>query len=63
MAVEVIARLEELVDRLLSERGELQQRNAALAGERDRLLQERVRVSDDLDKLLSKLDRLQGREQ
>ena len=60
MALEVIARLEELVDRLLSERVELQQRNAILAGERDRLMQDRTRVSDDLDKLLDKLGRLQG---
>ena len=49
------------VDRLLAERIEMQERNQALSGERDRLLQDRTRVSDELDRLLDKLERLEGK--
>lgn len=55
---EDFARLEKLVDRLLAEREDLLHRNAALAGERDRLLQDRERISTELDQVLTKLDRL-----
>ena len=61
MALEAIARLEGLVDRLLAERVELQERNQKLADQRDRLVQDRARVSDELDKLLKKLERLEGK--
>ncbi len=61
MALEAIARLEELVDRLLAERVELQERNQELADQRDRLVLDRTRVSDELDKLLKKLERLEGK--
>ncbi len=61
MSLEAITRLEELVDRLLTERIELQERNQALTGERDRLVQDRTRVSDELDRLLDKLERLEGK--
>lgn len=61
MALEAIARLEVLVDRLLAERVELQERNQELADQRDRLVQDRTRVSDELDKLLKKLERLEGK--
>ena len=61
MALEAIARLEKLVDRLLAERVELQERNQELADQRDRLVQDRARVSDELDKLLKKLERLEGK--
>ncbi len=61
MALEAIARLEGLVDRLLAERVELQERNQELADQRDRLVQDRARVSDELDKLLKKLERLEGK--
>ncbi len=61
MALEAIARLEGLVDRLLAERVELQERNQELADQRDRLVQDRTRVSDELDKLLKKLERLEGK--
>ncbi len=61
MALEAIARLEELVDRLLAERVELQERNQELADQIDRLVQDRTRVSDELDKLLKKLERLEGK--
>jgi hypothetical protein len=61
VSFETIARLEELVDRLLAEHIELQERNKALAGERDRLLQDRTRVSNELDRLLDKLERLEGK--
>lgn len=63
MALEAIARLEELVDQLLTERIELQKRNRELSAERDRLLQDRSRVSDELDKLLDKLEHLEGENQ
>lgn len=61
MALEVIKRLEKLVDRLLSDRADLQERNLEVAAERDRLLQDRSRVTDELDKLLDKLERLEGK--
>ena len=61
MSLEAIARLEELVDRLLNERIELQERNRALTGECDCLIQDRTRVSDELDRLLDKLERLEGK--
>ena len=60
MALEAIARLEELIDQLLTERIELQERNRDLSLERDRLLLDRTRVCDELDKLLDKLERLEG---
>jgi predicted nuclease with TOPRIM domain len=53
--------LEELVERLLAERVELQERNRTLTGECDRLVQDRSRVSDELDRLLDKLERLEGK--
>lgn len=61
MALEAIARLEELVDQLLVERVELQERNAELTTECDRLNQDRSRVCDELDKLLDKLEHLEGK--
>ena len=63
MALEAIARLEELVDRLLTERVELQGRNRELTVECDRLISDRSRVSDELDKLLAKLEGLEGKAQ
>lgn len=60
MALEAIKRLEKLVDRLLSDRAELQERNLDVTAERDRLLQDRSRVADELDKLLEKLEQLEG---
>ena len=60
MALEVIKRLEKLVDRLLSERADLQESNRVITAERDRLLQDRSRVTEELDKLLDKLERLEG---
>jgi len=61
VSLEAIARLEELVERLLAERVELQERNRTLTGECDRLVQDRTRVSDELDRLLDKLERLEGK--
>jgi predicted nuclease with TOPRIM domain len=61
VSLEAIARLEELVERLLAERVELQERNRTLTGECDRLVQDRSRVSDELDRLLDKLERLEGK--
>jgi hypothetical protein len=61
VALEAIKRLEKLVDRLLSDRAELQARNLEVTEERDRLLQDRSRVTDELDKLLDKLERLEGK--
>lgn len=61
MALEAIKRLEKLVDRLLSDRADLQERNLEVTAERDRLLQDRSRVADELDKLLDKLERLEGK--
>ena len=63
MALEAIARLEELVDRLLAERVELQDRNGELTAECDRLISDRSRVSDELAKLLAKLEGLEGKAQ
>ena len=61
MALEAIARLEELIDQLLAERIEFQERNRELADERDRLIQDRTRVGNELEKLLGKLERLEGK--
>ena len=61
MSLEAIARLEKLVDRLLTERVEMQERNRALTGECNRLVQDRTRVSNELDRLLDKLERLEGK--
>jgi predicted nucleic acid-binding Zn-ribbon protein len=61
VSLESLARLEKLIDRLLAERVEMQERNRALSGECDRLVQDRTRVSDELDKLLDKLERLEGK--
>ena len=61
MALEAIKRLEKLVDRLLSDRADLQERNLEITAERDRLLQDRSRVTNELDKLLDKLERLEGK--
>ena len=63
MALEAIARLEKLVDQLLTERIELQERNQQLTAESDRLIQDRSRVCDDLDTLLGKLEHLEGKSQ
>lgn len=63
MALEAIARLEKLVDQLLTERIELQGRNQELTTECDRLMQDRSRVCDELDKLLGKLEHLEGKSQ
>ena len=62
MSLESLARLEKLVDRLLAERVEMQERNRALSGDCDRLVQDRTRVSNELDKLLDKLERLEGKD-
>ena len=59
MALEAIKRLEKLVDRLLSDRADLQERNLEVTAERDRLLLDRSRVTDELDKLLVKLEGLE----
>ncbi len=63
MALEAIARLEKLVDQLLAERIELQDRNRGLTAECERLVEDRSRVSDELDKLLGKLEDLGGKAQ
>jgi len=60
VSLEAIARLEELVDRLLAERVDLQERNRGLTEKRDRLVKDRTRISEELDKLLKKLERLAG---
>ena len=59
MTLETIARLEELVDQLLTERVGLQARNQELSTECDRLIMDRSRVSRELDKLLDKLESLE----
>ena len=59
MALEALARLEKLVDRLLAERADLQGRNREITAERDSLLEDRSRVTDELDKLLDKLENLE----
>ena len=61
VSLELIIRLEGLVERLLSERAELLRKNRVLVGERDRLLVDRGRIHDELGELLVKLDRLEGR--
>ena len=61
MSLQAIARLEELVDQLLTERIELQKCNLELVAERDRLIEDRSRVSAELDKLLDKLEHLGGK--
>ena len=63
MALDAVARLEKLVDQLLVERIELQERNQGLSAECDRLMQDRSRVCDELDKLLGKLEHLEGKNQ
>jgi len=63
VALEAVARLEKLVDQLLTERIELQERNQQLTAECDRLVQDRSRVCDELDKLLGKLEHLEGKGQ
>jgi FtsZ-binding cell division protein ZapB len=63
VTLEAIARLEELIDQLLTERVELQVRNRELSAECDRLMQDRTRVSNELDKLLGKLEHLEGKTQ
>jgi hypothetical protein len=61
VSVELIIRLEELVERLLNERTEFLRNNRELVGERDRLVVDRNRVHAELGELLVKLDRLEGR--
>lgn len=61
MTLESIARLEKLVDQLLAERIEQQDRNRELTAECERLINDRSRVSDELDKLLGKLESLGGK--
>lgn len=63
MSLQVIARLEELVDQLLTERSKLQTRNQELTAANDRLIEDRCRVSAELDKLLDKLESLEGKGQ
>ena len=63
MALEAIARLEKLVEQLLTERVELQERNQELTAEGGRLIQDRSRVCDELDSLLGKLEHLEGKSQ
>ena len=63
MSLQVIARLEELVDQLLTERSKLQTRNQELTAENVRLVEDRCRVSAELDKLLDKLESLEGKGQ
>ncbi len=59
--MELITRLEELVDRLLSERAELLRKNRVLVAERDSLAADRNRVYGELGDLLAKIDKLGGR--
>jgi FtsZ-binding cell division protein ZapB len=59
VTLELIVRLEKLVDQLLVERIELQERNQELTAECDRLVEDRSRVSGELDKLLGKLENLE----
>ena len=63
MTLEAIAQLEKLVDQLLAERIEQQDRNRELTAECERLINDRSRVSDELDKLLGKLEGLEGKAQ
>jgi hypothetical protein len=60
VSVELIIRLEELVDRLLNERAVLVQKNRALTSEFDRLAADRDRVTAELAKIIAKLDSLGG---
>jgi len=59
--VDLIARLEELVDRLLNERAELARHNRALSSELDRLRADRDRARAELGTIIAKLDNLEGR--
>lgn len=59
MDVELIARLEQMIDRLLSERGQLLRRNRDLAGECERLRAERLRIGGELDGVLARIDSLE----
>ena len=59
LSLESIARLEELIDRLLAERADLMERNEALSAEHDRLINDRSRISQELGELLDKLERLE----
>jgi FtsZ-binding cell division protein ZapB len=61
VSLQAIARLEELVDQLLAERLDLQERNRQLSAECERLVDDRARVSEELDRLLGKLERLEGK--
>jgi FtsZ-binding cell division protein ZapB len=61
VSLQAIARLEELVDQLLAERLDLQERNRQLTAECERLVDDRARVSEELDRLLGKLERLEGK--
>jgi hypothetical protein len=63
VTLEAIAQLEKLVDQLLAERIEQQDRNRELTAECERLINDRSRVSDELDKLLGKLEGLEGKAQ
>jgi hypothetical protein len=63
VTLEAIAQLEKLVDQLLAERIEQQDRNRELTAECERLITDRSRVSDELDKLLGKLEGLEGKAQ
>lgn len=58
MSLESLARLEELVDKMLTDREQLQKRNLQLQEELKFLHQERTRISEELEKLLDKLERL-----
>ena len=58
MSLESLARLEELVDKMLSDREQMQKRNLQLQEELKFLQQERARISEELGKLLDKLERL-----
>jgi ABC-type phosphate transport system auxiliary subunit len=60
VSVDLIVRLEELVDRLLSERAELSRRNRELTAELDRLRADRERACVELGAIITKLDRLEG---
>ena len=61
MSVDLIARLEELVDRLLSERAELARRNRVLSSELDRLRADRDRARAELGTIIAKLDNVERR--
>lgn len=62
MALEAIARLEKLVDQLLTERVEMQERHQDVVAECERLMSDRSRVCGELDKLLDKLEHLERKE-